>query len=205
MEIQNLYPGSWGSNCYLLTAGGHAALVDPSADAETLINAIREHNAVLDLILLTHGHFDHIISIDTLRKFTDAPVMSHADDAEMLLDARKNAFYTFFRMERTYRAADRLLQNGETLLLGDQTIEVMHTPGHSKGSVCYLCNGEFFLTGDTLFDEGYGRCDLWGGNAQQLAASLASLRQYPQQLPIYPGHGAPARLGIALDLAAYQL
>ncbi len=205
MELQNLCPGSWGSNCYLLVSGSHAAIVDPSADATTLLSAVQEHGAVLDMILLTHGHFDHIVSVDTLRRMTDAPLLIHKDDAEMLGDAHKNAFYTFFHVDRTYRPAERLLHGGELLQLGDETIEVLHTPGHSKGSVCYRCGNDFLLTGDTLFDEGYGRYDLWGGNLGELTASLASLRALPAALRIYPGHGAPAGLGIALDLAAYQL
>ena len=203
MKIQNLYPGSWGSNCYLLTNGSHAALVDPSADATTLLQAVADQGATLDFILLTHGHFDHITSIDTLRQHTNAPVMIHRDDAEMLVDSKKNAFFTFFHLDRTYRDADRLLQDQETLTLGDGIIQVIHTPGHSRGSVCYLCNSEFMLTGDTLFAEGYGRYDLHGGSAAQLSESLAKLRSYPQALPIYPGHGAPSNLGMALDLAAY--
>ena len=205
MEIQNLYPGSWGSNCYLLTVGSHAALVDPSADATTLMDAVAVRSAVLDFILLTHGHFDHIVSIDTLRQRTDAPVMIHENDAEMLGDATKNAFYTFFHMDRTYRDADRLLRGGEEIMLGDEVIRVIHTPGHSPGSVSYLCNDQFLLTGDTLFDESYGRYDLWKGNRDDLTRSLSALRTYPQDLTIYPGHGAPARLGIALDMAAYLL
>ncbi len=205
MKIENFYPGSWGSNCYLLTVGSHAAIVDPSADATTLIGALTERGVTLELILLTHGHFDHIVSIDTLRERTDARLLIHEDDAEMLGDAQKNAFYTFFRMERSYRPADRLLHSGEEISLGDERITVLHTPGHSAGSVCYLCNNEFLITGDTLFEDTYGRCDLYGGSLALLADSLSKLRNLDQSLRIYPGHGAPAQLGIALDLAAYQL
>jgi len=205
MTIENLYPGSWGSNCYLLTVGTHAAIVDPSADAATLTSALRERGVTLDWIALTHGHFDHIVSADALRQATDAPLLIHEGDAEMLTDSRKNAFYTLFHMERVYRPADRLLHNGEQLNLGGETIRVIHTPGHSRGSVCYLCNDEFLITGDTLFEDTYGRCDLHGGSLRELAASLASLRELPQKLRIYPGHGAPAQLGIALDLVAYLL
>ena len=206
LEIENLYPGSWGSNCYLLTVGSHAALVDPSANAAVLMDAVAQKGAVLDFILLTHGHFDHIVSIDTLRQYTDAPVMIHEDDSEMLGDSTKNAFFTFFRQERTYRDADRLLTDGDVLMLGEETIRVVHTPGHSAGSVCYLCNeDQLLLTGDTLFDEGIGRTDLWKGDSDRLRSSLQKLRTYPQNMHIYPGHGAPARLGIALDLAAYLI
>ena len=71
MRIRNLYPGSWGSNCYLLISGGNAAIVDPSADAKTLVQALREEGASLRFILLTHGHFDHIVSLDSLRQETE--------------------------------------------------------------------------------------------------------------------------------------
>ncbi len=205
MKIENFHPGSWGSNCYLLSVGSHAAIVDPSADATTLLSALRERRLTLDMILLTHGHFDHTVSVDPLRDMTAAPLLIHEKDAEMLGDAHKNAFYTLFRMERTHRPADRLLQSGDVLTLGKETIRVLHTPGHSRGSVCYLCNDEFLITGDTLFDASYGRHDLYGGNLGELTSSLASLRELPQKLRIYPGHGAPSQLGIALDLVVYQL
>lgn len=203
MKIQNLYPGSWGSNCYLLTVGSHAAVVDPSADAKTIVAVLKEAGATLEAILLTHGHFDHIVSVDTLREQTGAPLLVHREDGEMLTDSRKNAFHTFFRMERKYRAAERLLEHNEEILLGDEIIRVLSTPGHSKGSVCLLCNNEYLITGDTLFADGYGRYDLYGGDREQLFASLASLRDLPQTLTIYPGHGSPALLGAALDNTIY--
>ncbi len=198
MQIQNFYPGSWGSNCYLLTANGHALLVDPSADASSLLTAISLCGAVLDGILLTHGHFDHIVSIDTLRARSGANLMIHAMDAPMLADAHKNAFYTFFRMEKNYSPADRLLQDRDMINLGGEEIRVIHTPGHSPGSVMFLCNHQFLLTGDTLFANGYGRYDLWGGSASVLADSLRSLADLDPNLPIYPGHGEPSTLGAAL-------
>ena len=199
MEIRNLYPGSWGSNCYLLLSGGHAAVVDPSADARTILNAVQSEGATLDFILLTHGHFDHIVSVDTLRDATGAPLYIHKFDAEMLTDGRKNAFYTFFRMDRCYRPAEKLLEDGDELTLGDESIRVIHTPGHSQGSVCYLVGDELLLTGDTLFSDTYGRYDLWGGDGQTLFASLSGLRTLPPKLPLYPGHGESVTLGTALD------
>ena len=198
MEIQNLYPGSWGSNCYLLTVGEHAAVVDPSADAKTIVNAIKCAGAKLEMILLTHGHFDHIVSVDTLRDATGAPLLVHESDTGMLSDAHKNAFYTFFHMDRTYRASDKTFADGEVLTLGDETIRVISTPGHSQGSVCFDCNGEFLLTGDTLFAGGFGRFDLYSGDGKTLMKSLESLKSLPGHLPIYPGHGGSMILSQAL-------
>ena len=203
MEIRNLYPGAWASNCYLLTVGTHAAVVDPSPNVSSILKALDEAGATLDYILLTHGHFDHITSIDTLRDATGAPLYCHVDDAELLGDAFKNASQRFFSMEMRYRDADRFLQNGDALALGDETVRVISTPGHTKGSVCYLCNYDFLLTGDTLFEESYGRYDLYGGDAKELFTSLRSLRALPQKLWIYPGHGDRERLGTALDNTLY--
>ena len=203
MKIQNLYPGAWGSNCYLLTSGSHAAIVDPSASADTLLQALAQEGLTLDYILLTHGHFDHIVSIDTLREKVSAPVCIHKDDLLFPESATKNGFALLFRVDRTYRRPDRALHDGEILLLGDEEIRVIHTPGHTTGSVCFLCNNELLITGDTLFADTYGRCDLYGGSEAALFASLRSLRQLPKELPIYPGHGEDALLGDALDTVLY--
>ncbi len=200
MELRNLWPGSWGSNCYLLLQNGHAFVVDPSADAKTILSAVHQSGAVLDGILLTHGHFDHIISIDTLRDLCPGcPVYIHADDMDFPQNADKNAFSAFFPMERTWRRPDKVLQDGDVLTLGGQSIRVLHTPGHTPGSICLLCHQEFLLTGDTLFASGVGRCDLYGGSLEQLRQSLHQLRELPASLPIEPGHGASCSLGEAFE------
>ena len=199
MTIKNLFPGLWGANCYLLQSGDHAAVVDPSADAKTILNEIALRGATLDYILLTHGHFDHIISIDSLREQCNAPVCVHEGDLLMPEDSNKNGFMMFFRRERAYKRPERALKDGETLMLGDEQIRVIHTPGHTLGGACFLCNDEFLLTGDTLFADTYGRCDLYGGNIDVLFHSIERLRALPPTLTIYPGHGEPAILGDALD------
>ena len=193
----------WGSNCYLLTSGSHAAIVDPSADAKTLCNLLSQRGLTLDYILLTHGHFDHIISIDTLRDLTGAQVWIHESEQKFPEDAHKNAFYQFFHMERSYRRPEQTLHDGQTLMLGEEPIRVIHTPGHTMGSVCFLCNIELLITGDTLFADSYGRYDLYSGDEALLFHSLRSLRSLPQSLPIYPGHGSAYTLGDALDTILY--
>ncbi len=199
MKIRNLYPGSWGSNCYLLTVGGNAAVVDPSADVKTLLAALHEEGASLRYILLTHGHFDHIVSIDSLRQETNAPVMIHESELDFPTDPHKNAFYDCFFMERSYGRPEKGLQHGQKLLLGEETIRVIHTPGHTCGSVCFLCNDEFLITGDTLFAQGFGRFDLYSGDGGALMRSLRSLGELPGHLPIYPGHGGSLTLAQALS------
>ena len=199
MKIENLYPGAWGSNCYLLQSGTHAAIVDPSANADSILTALASRGLTLDFVLLTHGHFDHIVSIDTLRDKTGVPVCIHEGDLLFPENSQRNGIGVLFHVDRTYRRPDRALRNGEILMLGEEPIRVIHTPGHTAGGACFLCNDELLITGDLLFARDFGRYDLYSGNAETLFDSLRRLRELPQSLPIYPGHGEDAILGEALD------
>lgn len=189
---------AWESNSFLLVHDGHAALIDAGVSAKTVLDALEAENVSLDLILLTHGHFDHTVSVDKLREATGATLAVHEDDAEMLTDAEKSALYHFFGTRSAHIPCDKTLSHGHTLSLGHKKIHVIHTPGHSRGSVCYQVDDMLF-SGDTLFAQGYGRFDLYGGDMGQLAVSLGSLRQLDEALTIYPGHGGAASLGEALE------
>lgn len=204
MKIIPICPTSFASNSYLLVSDGAALVVDPSVSAEAILRIAKEQNAEIEGILLTHGHFDHILSLDVLRKKLSIPAALHGHDAVMLTDGRKNAFYDFFGKERVFGAAEQLLSEGDTISLGGETITVLHTPGHTGGSVCYLCDNAL-ITGDTLFANTYGRCDLWSGSDEEMRSSLLRLRTLSPDLTIYPGHGDTARLGDALDEVAYLL
>ncbi len=205
MKIVNLFPGSYGSNCYLIEDSGHALIVDPSASASAILRRLREDGCTPDAILLTHGHFDHIMSVDTLRQAEpDLEVYIHEADAPMLPDGEKNAFSLFFGQERGWNQADVLLTDGQEIRVGNTTFRVVHTPGHSPGSVCYLCEAEgVMLTGDTLFADNIGRCDLWGGSYAVMRQSLKRLREFDGSLTIYPGHGDTNKLSRALDNTMY--
>lgn len=208
MQITPIYSRSaYGSECYLLTDNGHALVVDPSAPADAILRAAKDNGCVLGGILLTHGHFDHIMSIDALRlEMPDLPVYIHEKDAPMLEDGEKNAFTFFFGEDRRYRPADKLLHEGDRIPLGGSELTVLHTPGHSPGSVCYLCAADGILvTGDTLFADNIGRWDLWEGDYDTLRRSLGRLNTLDPDLTIYPGHGEPARLGAALRRVAVFL
>ena len=204
MEIYTLFPDNFGSNCYILISNHSAAVIDPSVDAEEIIKFVSEKGAKVEKIILTHGHFDHVTSLDKLRDLTLAPAYIHKDDNEMLTDGEKNAHSIFFGYNKIWRPAETLLDDGNEIRLGDEVIKVVSTPGHSKGSICLICKDKL-ITGDTIFANGYGRYDLHGGDVNALVSSLNSLRDLDQKLTIYPGHGDTARLGSALDTIAYYI
>ena len=203
MKRLTISPKTFGANCYLLISDAKAFIVDPSVSVKTISEALTTEGAVPVGILLTHGHFDHITSVDALRERYHIPLYIHKEDAPMLTDGHKNAFFTFFRRDCVYAPADVLLDDGSVFTLGDDKITVIHTPGHSKGSVCYHC-GDFLLTGDTLFSDNVGRSDLWGGDDDQLRASLDKLEALNiPEIRICAGHGPETLLGIALDNAEF--
>lgn len=196
-------PKRFGSNCYILISSSKALIVDPSISIDTITEALDAEGVTPVGVLLTHGHFDHITSIDKIRDKYSIPVYIHKNDADMLTDGHKNAFFVFFRRDCVYRPADVLVEDGTVIELGEEKITVIHTPGHSEGSVCYHC-GDFLLTGDTLFSDNIGRSDLYGGDDKKLLASLDRLESdIDLNITIFPGHGPENMLALALDNVAF--
>lgn len=202
MRIRVICPYSFGANTYLLISGTHALVVDPAVSVEAISAVLSEEGAALEGILLTHGHFDHTTSVDTVRDTYKIPAYIHDHDAVMLGDAHKSAFYTFFHKECTHRPAEYTISDGDVIPLGDERITVIHTPGHTGGSVCFLC-GDILVSGDTLFADSVGRTDLWSGDTASLRSSLDYLGKLDASITIYPGHGGPATLASALENAKF--
>ena len=200
MEIISLKPTGFSSNCFLVVSGGEAFAVDPSISEDTVLRELERRSLRLRGVLLTHGHFDHIWRLAKLREKTNAPVYVHELDAEMLTDSRKNAYSSFMYGEFSVGEADVLLRDGDTLALGDEVLKVIHTPGHTKGSVCFD-TGDSLITGDTLFAEGFGRYDLYGGDLDALKTSLKMLCEMAktEHRWIFPGHGESSTLKTATE------
>ena len=202
MQLVKYFGEGFSSNSYLLVSGADAVLLDCSVEPEIVINELEKQGASLRYIILTHGHFDHICSLDTLREKAGIPAYIHKGDADMPADSHKNAFSIFFGQERSYRTPEKILNDGDVLTLGDEQIRVLHTPGHTEGSVCFLCGEKILITGDTLFDRGFGRYDLYGGDPFKLRRSLKRLSLLDRSLTIYAGHGCPTDLEDAVQNCA---
>ena len=174
------------NNNYLLIdeESKEAALIDCSAVDGKIKNAINETGAILKYILLTHGHFDHIAGI----RPTDAKIVMNKNDLNILNQA--NMYFPAFGMpEITIPTIDIFVNDGDILKLGNTEIKIIHTPGHTQGSVCYLVN-DILFSGDTIFYESVGRCDLEGGDFVQIVDSIKSkIFTLNGNVKIYPGHG----------------
>ena len=174
------------NNNYLLIdeESGEAALIDCSAVDPDISKALQENNAELKYILLTHGHFDHVAGI----RPTDAKIVMHKNDLKIL--NQTNTYLPAFGIpEITIPKIDIFIEDGNILKLGTTNIKVIHTPGHTQGGVCYLVNDVLF-SGDTIFKESVGRCDLEGGDFNQIVESIKTkIFTLPDNTTIYPGHG----------------
>lgn len=165
-----------------------AALIDCSSIDDRIDEEIEKQGANLKYILLTHGHFDHIAGIRPNRFKNNPQIVMHKADSDWLNNA--NQYLPMFGMpEITIPKVDVFVEDGDTIQLGSLEIKVLHTPGHTQGGVCYLVDGNLF-SGDTIFREAVGRCDLEGGNFNQIVESIEDkIFTLTPETVIYPGHG----------------
>lgn len=191
MFFKRLQTGVYAVNCYILAdeTTKDAVVVDPGGDLEDIAAVIQKEGLEVRYILLTHGHGDHIGALEDLKQLTGAQVGIHAEDADMLADPAKN-----LSKQTSGRAIavtpDLLLTEGTQIAFGGCSLKVIHTPGHTRGGVCFQAD-DFVITGDTLFRASVGRSDLHGGNHDQLVKSIRTkLFTLPGETEVYPGHGA---------------
>ena len=194
MNVTYFSVGGLGTNCYIVSDdSGRAAIIDPGGDAQRILDAVQVNNLTVDYILLTHAHFDHIMAVEELSEAMGAQILVGAGDAPMLYDAQLNLSAMVFPSQAVEVTAHRLLFDRETIHIGNTELTVMETPGHTRGSVCYVGDGVLF-SGDTLFAGSIGRTDLPGGDMTVLRRSLMRLAALEGDYTVYPGHGEETTL-----------
>lgn len=189
MNIKTLVVGIVRANCYLVWNDLACVLIDPGDDAERIETALQQLGKPLKVILLTHGHFDHVGAVKALKeRYPQVPVMIGALDEELLLEPERVYKGMLSRIpDSLHLKADRLLSDGDEINVKGMRFTVIATPGHTKGSVCYLYENAIF-SGDTLFRGTCGRCDFYGGDSRAMHDSLAKLALLEGDRPVYPGH-----------------
>ncbi len=197
MIIKTVSTNMFFTNTYILTdpETGVSALVDPGEWTSELEKACEETGMEnIKYILLTHGHFDHIYGLDEAKEKTGAKIAISEIDAPMLKNPMQNASRLIGAAVICSSEPDILLCDGDEIELGNLRLTVIVTPGHTKGSVCFLCN-DILISGDTMFCQGNGRTDLYGGDDHELMMSFRRLAALPDECNVYPGHDIPTTIG----------
>lgn len=189
MNILTLPVGGYQANCYMVYDDAmNAFVIDPGAEPDRILRMIKQYGLRVQAVLLTHYHFDHIAAADAVLKATGAPLYMTAQDAAALSDPT-STMWAYARVDGPCPLkADRTFADGDTFTVGEMTVEVLCTPGHTPGSCCYLV-GDTMFSGDTLFLDSIGRVDFVGGNPRDMILSLRKLAALPTNYTVYPGHG----------------
>lgn len=198
LKIHTIPVGAMRVNCYLLRdSSGVGAIIDPGGEipqngSDLILKRCRELSVEVKMILLTHAHFDHMLSLERVRDALGAPLYLHPADFPALADPYLS-YMSQYGIFTPLRPAEKALADGDILTLGESRLRVIHTPGHTPGSICLL-GDELLISGDTLFCGSIGRCDLVGGDELAMTRSLKRLKELDGDLTIYPGHGPKTTL-----------
>ncbi|MFW3528383.1 MBL fold metallo-hydrolase [Staphylococcus caprae] len=191
MRISNLTLGLVDTNTYFIENDDSVILIDPSSESDKIIKKLNQINKPLKAVLLTHAHYDHIGALDAIVTKYDVPVYMHEDEFDFLQDPEKNGASKFkqYGMPQVVSNAKPLSINEGPAEIKGFKFNVLHTPGHSPGSLTYVFD-EFAVVGDTLFNNGIGRTDLYKGDYETLVDSIKDkLFELEGDLPLFPGHG----------------
>ncbi|WP_180272709.1 MBL fold metallo-hydrolase [Konateibacter massiliensis] len=196
--VEQYQLGPVRTNCYIVYNDDtkEAVVVDPADNGMYIKNMLEKQNLNIQAILLTHGHFDHIMAVEFLKNTYQVPILVHEEEKQILEDASKNLSGTMGGNAYIVKA-DRFLKDGEQLELLGTKIKVLHTPGHTAGGACYLFEEENMLfSGDTLFAGSVGRTDFPTGSMSTLVRSIKDkLMVLADDMAVYPGHESETTIG----------
>lgn len=197
MIIKQLKYKVMDQNTYIVSNENRdiAFIIDPACDIEKIDKYVKEKNIILEYIILTHGHIDHIKTCKELKeKYPEIKIIAYFDEKEVLMNPKYN-LSTMFGMGEIELEADIYVSDGEKIKIGDLNLTFIHTPGHTVGSMCILVNDMDLFTGDTLFEGSIGRTDFYGSSYTKMIASLKKLKKLDDDIKIYPGHGGISTIG----------
>ena len=197
MNYKRIPLGPIWTNSYIIDNGnGSAVCVDVGGDPADVLGYLRREKLQLKAVILTHCHMDHILGAADLIAATKAEIYVPEDDQQLLIDPDQNLANEFGYAVKPVRP-DHIVRDGDVFTAADITFTAMHTPGHTRGSTCYIADQggqKLLLSGDTLFARSIGRTDLTGGDPQAMAQSLERLRAIDGDMPVLPGHGPETSL-----------
>ncbi|MDI9567594.1 MAG: MBL fold metallo-hydrolase [Bacillota bacterium] len=197
MEIKVYVLGELATNCYLVICrdSKEAIVIDPGGDPAPVLDELEREGLKLRYIINTHGHMDHIEGNQSLQEATGAPILIHKEDAGMLTSPAQN-LSLFVGPELVSPPPGRLLADGDEISWGKQSLRVLHTPGHTPGSIS-LAGGGVVFSGDTLFARSVGRTDFPGGSMGKLLVGIREkLLALPPETRVLPGHGPETTIGV---------
>lgn len=197
MIVERIPVGIYAVNCYIVGCEKtkEAIVIDPGGDADSILVMLNNYGLTCKYIILTHAHGDHIGGLKQLKEQTNASILVHKQDEELLLDASKN-LSAQMSMENVEIKPNTLLEDNDIMNFGKYKFKIIHTPGHTPGGICILVD-DILFTGDTLFAGSIGRSDLYGGSTNQLMASIkGKLVDLDDNIKVLPGHGPSSTIKI---------
>ncbi len=200
ISIYCLVLGIMKVNCWIVkdNATSYTAIIDPggfrySDSVDKIVDKCKDIGAIPKAVILTHAHFDHMMSLDAVRERFKVPLYIQEEDNEALGEPEHTYMNRYAKSDKPSAPAEYPLKDGDIITLGETEFKVMHTPGHTMGSMCLITDGHIF-SGDTLFAGSVGRCDLYGGDEFALRYSLRQLTSLDGNYKIHPGHGGTTTL-----------